>query len=428
MVPSEKPTYKYAFYLILAALISYTAFSVFTASRDMYWDFPNYYTSSKLLAEGESVSQFYDNAWFEEKGYTLGFGRVVRFTPFPPSTSVLMLPLSSFEPLTAKRVWISINVILLLFCIRLVRGIFHFDWLLSIFFVLLSGASLALNFRLGQFYLAMLVLLLLAYRAYKNNRWQISAFLLSALTLIKYLPVVFILGFFKRRYIVLFSISFTLLLAVQWLAFGTETIEAYVGILLGHLNGNIEGQGQHVIAFQSFDSFFANIFVYHPVANPEPILDWPMGKLLGKFLTILIIAFFAFRCLKKLHTSGNTVNQDYVHIVVGMATITVLPASAAYHFILLLFPFLLLIKTQVGRCQKNQILLLIALFALVMNSTFVNIPFTSGIRLVDLIFDYPRLWTMTALYIYTLVLLNNVKAEYMTEYSSPLSYKHFIKT
>lgn len=427
MEPSDKPIYKYLFYLVLALFISYAAFSIFSASQKMYWDFPNYYTSSKLLVQGEPVAKFYDNSWFEEQGHALGFERVVRFNPFPPATSVLMLPLTGFDPLTAKRIWIFINALLLILAIRLVKNIFSFDWPLSAFFVLLLGSSLALNFRLGQFYLAMLVLLLYAYKSYQNNQWGLSAFLLSALTIVKYLPIIFIFGFFKKRYLIIFGVTLTLLMAGQWLAFGTETMGTYIGVLFGHLNGSIDGQGQHVIAFQSFDSLLANIFVSHPTANPQPLIDWPIGKQIGKLSIIFIVGLFALKTMYKIRGLEHSLRKDLMLIIVGLGAFTVLPASASYHFVLLLFPFILLIRTLSGRVKTGQVLTLIFLFALIVNVAFINVPFNTGIRLFDLLLDYPRLWMMTGLYIYTIVLLSKIEWNISPEDHRSLSYRDFIK-
>lgn len=418
---------RFIFLLVLAFLGFYMGFAIFSASKDTYWDFPNYYTSSRLLAEGESVARFYDNAWFASRGHDFGFERVARFTPFPPATATLMLPLSGLTPIAAKRAWVVINVVLLLYAILLVQKLFKFDWLLSSFLILLLGSSLALNFRLGQFYLVILVFLLLSYQTYQQNKWGISAVLLSVITLVKYFPVIFISGFLNKKFLLYFSTSMTILLGLQWLYFGTDTLTTYLSILQEHLNGNIEGQGQHVIAFQSFDSLLANFFIQDAVANPAAIIDWPTGKSIGKALVLLLAAASAILTIRKVKSEDKAIRRDLVLVITGMAAFTVLPASAAYHFILLFFPFVLFFKLAYHETTLIQRGLLILLFALVTNSAYLNIPFTSGIAWLDLLLSYPRLWAMTVLYIYTLRIIHTTSFSDSNIDDTTLTYRDLIK-
>ncbi len=418
---------KLLFFLALTFMGLYMGFAIFSASKDTYWDFPNYYTSSRLLAEGESVARFYDNAWFASRGHDFGFERVARFTPFPPATATLMLPFSGLTPIAAKRAWVIVNVLLLFYAIFLVRQICKFDWFLSAFLVLLLGASLALNFRLGQFYLVILVILLLTYQTYLRHKWGISAALLAVVTLVKYFPVIFISGFLNKRFLLYFSISMTLLVVVQWLYFGTDTLMAYLSILQEHLNGNIEGQGQHVIAFQSFDSLFANLFIEDPIANPNAIIDWPTGKSVGKAIVLFLAAASALWTIRKVKSEDKAVKRDLILVISGMAAFTVLPASAAYHFILLFFPFILFFRIAYRQLSPQQRGLLILLFALVANSAYLNVPFSSGIAWLDLLLSYPRLWTMTLLYAYTLKIVHTTGFGNCSFQNTGLTYHEFTK-
>lgn len=425
--PSQNQYTRIVFFLALTVMTLYMSFASYSAAKNTYWDFPNYYTSSRLLAEGEPVARFYDNAWFASRGHDFGFERVARFTPFPPATAVLMLPLSNFTPITAKRIWVLINVLLLFYTIRLVGQLFNFDWPLSTFLVLLMGASLALNLRLGQFYLVILVFLLLVYKTYKRHKWALSSVLLSIVTLVKYFPVIFIFGFLNKKFLLFFSISMSILLIVQWLSFGTDTLTAYWSILTEHLNGNIKGQGQHVIAFQSFDSLLANIFIQDAVANPSPILNWPIGKSIGKFIVLSLASLSAIWTIWKLRSEEQAVRRDLHLIIVGMAAFTVLPASAAYHFILLFFPFVLFLKVTYHKLSTKQRGVLILLFTLVANSAYLNMPFTIGIAWLDLLLAYPRLWAMTLLYVYTLRIIHKVDFDIHATNEQRLTHRQFTK-
>jgi hypothetical protein len=96
--------------IILAAYFIF--FVVTNASRPTH-GFVAYYTASKLLAEGEDVSGFYDNDWFSSN--------VKRFVPEVyeiynvnmPTTSLIMLPLVKFDYSTARIIWTIFNFIIL---------------------------------------------------------------------------------------------------------------------------------------------------------------------------------------------------------------------------------------------------------------------------------------------------------------------------
>ena len=85
--------------IILAAYFIF--FVVTNASRSTH-GFASYYTASKLLAEGEDVSRFYDDDWFSSN--------VKRFVPDVyevynvnmPTTSLIILPLVTFDYWTTR--------------------------------------------------------------------------------------------------------------------------------------------------------------------------------------------------------------------------------------------------------------------------------------------------------------------------------------
>ena len=395
---SKQGFVKLCFYFILMVMAAYCVYSIAAASRQMYWDFPNYYVSARLISEGEPVQQFYDNDWFEARGHDMGIDRTARFNPFPPITSLVMLPLSGLEPMAAKRVWIGINVLLLIATIALWRKAFRLEWASSAFLILLTGLALGMNFRLGQIYLLVLFLLLVVYLAFQKSRLNLSASVLAVIASLKYFPVVFIAGFFKKGYLFRFSVAIVLLLGLQWLIFGIEGFEAYVQVLLNHLNGNIDGQGQHLVQFQSFDSFFSNVFLTDPDTGAQALINWPAGKTVGKVLTLLLTGASAAYVFKKVNSSSVEGKGDYYLAIAGFASYVVLPATASYHMILLLFPLGVLIKREMGQSSFGQLVLLLLLFGIACNSGALGFT-NSRFEGIGLVLNYPRLWAVVLLYI-----------------------------
>src|SRR6266404_7431273 len=67
-------------------------------------DFPNYFTAAKIVADGGQTEKLYDDAWFQEQMHRYRTGTIGKFSPFPPPTALLLLPLASFTELTALRI------------------------------------------------------------------------------------------------------------------------------------------------------------------------------------------------------------------------------------------------------------------------------------------------------------------------------------
>src|SRR5216684_9243131 len=69
-------------------------------------DFPGYFTAAKIVADGGNVERLYDDSWFQGqmRRYELGKASAGKFSPFPPPTALLLVPLTQLEPLNALRV------------------------------------------------------------------------------------------------------------------------------------------------------------------------------------------------------------------------------------------------------------------------------------------------------------------------------------
>src|SRR4051812_27598849 len=131
-------------------------------------DFPNYYTAAKLYREGVPLGRVYEWTWFQREAVRVGVTEqpLVGFVPQPPLNVIPALPLARFSPLTAKRIWIVFNLGLLLLAAWLVREVTSLGLRRSALMTFGCVGPLVSNFRLGQYYVLIVVLLLLAYREF----------------------------------------------------------------------------------------------------------------------------------------------------------------------------------------------------------------------------------------------------------------------
>lgn len=320
---------------------------IYPAMTDVRSDFPNYYVSSKLLLEGKDLSDLYSNQHFNDLIHSYGMEQDGKFAPFPPPTAFIMLPVAGFQPITAKRIWTCINILLLYGVIVLFSRISKLKLQQSATLVLLSGVSLFNNFYLGQVYLLVLFMWMLSWiYAEKRSGW--SGLLLALGIAIKYLPVVTLPALLIRKnfkVILATIISLTGIALLSIIIIGVKPCNDFINsVLFDHLNGNLEGQSSYAFAFQSWNSLALNLFSRDSIINPDPVFDWTEGVFVLKIIVFLGLISTLVYTLYRLRNHREL--ASYSVIFSSLFALAFSPASASYHLLLLLFPFALLIGLQ----------------------------------------------------------------------------------
>ncbi len=383
----------------LALLAFQIRYGLVPAWRTVQSDFPNYYTAARLLSDGQASAQFYDDDWFQRQIRGYGMEAAGKFAPFPPATAFVMLPLSGFSPLTAKRIWTVINLLALLANIWLLRQLSRQSYLHCAVFLLLGGFGLANTFKLGQFYLILLLLILLAAFCVLRKRDGLAGILLGLGASIKYLPIIYVLGFGlnrRPRLIVAGLVTIGGVMLLEAAVFGTDVHFQFIRtILLPHLNGVLQTQDPFTPTFQSWNSLLRNIFVYDPLRNPHPLIPWPTGFLIARTVILLLIFGSAARTIYRLHGA----EAMWLRLsIIGLAVMAALPASATYHFILLAFPVAILWRYADQPGLRYHFWTVYVLYAAI---GLLPVHYFSGFRYAGgwIFLAYPRLFLMTSLFI-----------------------------
>ncbi len=350
-------------------------------------DFPNYFVSAQLLAKGEQVVQFYDYKWFNEQIQASGIYEKGNFGPFPPLTATLFLPLTLFEPMHAKRIWLIINLFLLYGVIILVKQVSDWNWLKSTGLILGTGIALSTNIRFGQVYLLILFLMLLVHLIERKGPKRIAGPILGVISVFKYYPsyILAVYTWRKNGQLVLWSfVTVAVLLLGQWIGFQSATEHYYGEVLPAHLFGKIPGQSIFAVQFQSWNSFLSNLFVYDSVRNANPMVNWGPGKylsLVGIYSALLFGTLYLVKLSKKAAVSEG---HELEFGLIGIALMTILPASGSYHFLMLAFPVLMLLKKP----SKYAWILLLSYLLLGLTPVGWIVSKSNW----PLPFLYPRLW------------------------------------
>jgi hypothetical protein len=82
--------------------------------RVLNTDFPNYYLTAALRVQGAPTERAYEWIWFQRhKDHREISQPLVGYVPNPPLCAAPLLPLASLPALSAKRVWILLNLVFL---------------------------------------------------------------------------------------------------------------------------------------------------------------------------------------------------------------------------------------------------------------------------------------------------------------------------
>ncbi len=359
-------------------------------------DFPNYYTASRLLLDGKDISRIYDDRWFQEQISSFGIDQQGIFTPFPPITAFLMVPLAMLSPQTALRVWTIINIALVVCTIIVTTKISKKNWKWCTLIILSSGIALINNFRFGQMYLLLTLLILLGYYLLQKEKIIGSGILLGIGAAFKYFPFAFLPLFIIRKQwtIVLSFIATVVFIYYVGLAFlGIDVYSRFFStVILNHTEGNLHNPFS--ATYQSWSSLLHRICIYDSELNPTPLFNsFTLYNLLKYLIVTSVIGVLVWLMIRTRYVS----NELKLSIQLSLFTITgllLLPASATYHFLILILPIALLLSNSPWNIWQKVLLGSYAMIGFMPYRFFRTYEGQGWHTLLA----YPRLWLITVMF------------------------------
>jgi len=390
---------KYGWLVLLAIWVVLLVWKgVVPGWQDGRSDFSNYYASSKLLLAGEEVGSFYDNEAFFQRAQDMGVKEGAKFAPFTPFTAYCFLPLASFSEQTARRIWLIVNVLLLVLLGGLLaRGIgLTRNQLLVVGFVFLT--PLMANIRLGQIYLFITVGLLAAILYLAPRKNGPFEFVLAAFAALKIFPAFYLM--FRRSEknmvngLLWFFGSLVGLTLILIAAHGVSSVAEYMAVFISHMNGSLSGQEIHSFNYQSIDSLLHFLFVSDAMFNLAPLMDMPVLKSVFKWAYVVFVLFFVIRIFAMKERDPLFFNESVV--LVGLALI--FPATATYHFLLFLVPLSYVLVATWNKAETTTCLAIVGLSLLAMNVLPHHIPHMVEYPNLNALMHYPRLFGLIGLF------------------------------
>lgn len=332
------------------------AFYTFQAVDFPIHDFSNYYFGGAFLKNGHFNTAVYFPYSFNKSISEMGYqGIFASYAPNTPFIGLLFYPFSFLSMASAKLLWNCISLIL--FIVGLYRLVSFYKinptWILLLPILFLVPLKNELLF--GQVYLLLFFLLCESLLAYEKKQFPKMAIFLSIAILLKVFPVFFILIFlFKKEFKPLYFTMISCLLFGLFSALfvGTEIWVFYFNTVLPKAS-NGEIATAFVANYQSVFMFLKTLFVVDASENPIVILNFPIlfsAFLLAFKIGLLAIGFY----LSKTNLSRFLIFSIWIILMLLLS-----PYGSTYTFILLIFPFLNLLQSELPHSKKILLCLLL---------------------------------------------------------------------
>jgi len=334
--------------ITLLAVALFFRIAILPAWSHVETDFPNYYTAAAELRRGTHLRDLYDWTSFQRAMNRAGFERQLgAYTPQTPLTMLPFVPLTPFSPLMAKRIWLCLNLVLLLATLFLLSRMTRFCMSQLFLLVFLSLNSWRANFAYGQYYI--LVLFLLTFALYcLDGRWEMPAGIVVGIVFVLKLyggPFLFLFLAQRRWRAGLGMVAAALGgLAVALGIFGWDDLHYYATQILprslesGSINPYDPGN-------QTISTFLQHFFVSDPELNPSPAIQAPWFLFfLRPAIHLAVLAFATMGIAMRKTRDGK---RDFAWFAI--AVILLSTSVASYTYVLLFLPTVLILDTASHR-------------------------------------------------------------------------------
>jgi hypothetical protein len=175
--------------------------------------------------------------------------------------------------------------------------------------------------------------------------------------------------------------------------------------LFNHINGIL--QNPFSATFQSWNSLFRRLFVYDTQYNLHPVFASTIVFEIARWFIIVFVSYVQFVFLKKLFaTQSKEKSEPLAFAIIGIVGMYLAPATATYHFLIIVLPVALLLR------EANEFSLRWTILIGIIYTAIGYIPY-SFFRSFDAqgwftLLTYPRLWLETLLFAASLFFIQDL--------------------
>jgi len=290
--------------------------------------FASYYTSARMLTDKSDMAQAYDTTYYFAKMQSYGFGGIKDLANLPTG-SFIMLPLSGFEPVTAKIIWNVFGIIFLFISILLLFKTFDIQLYsiqgLCLILLTLLFYPFYYNIAFGQAYAMLLLLASVSVYGFKKDNTLFIAIPIALIIILKgygFYPLAALL-FMKKPRVFFLTIGLTIAIFLLTLPlFGLSAWQMYYAKFY-----SVVAYGEHSsnVAYQTVGSLLGHFFSFNSTVNTNAMLSIP--KIYVYYFTQLAGLVILFLLSKKFN------RDNYLIFFVMSFALSVIfsPAAEDYH-------------------------------------------------------------------------------------------------
>lgn len=377
-------------------------------------DFPNYYVAARLIREHFSLDRIYDWIWFQRIANHFGIEhQVVAFLGLTPFSALPIVPLAWLPVLAAKRVWLLINLVLL---IALVRGLSRTtglsarrSWIVA----LLAVIPLGNNFLLGQMHLLVLALLAAAYVSHMRGKQVLSGCCIAVASALKIYPLFFCLYFAVKKRWKALGAALICLAACMLLSYAIAGPAATHLFLTQQLPRLLQGESQEpfLTSVASPSALLHRLFLFEPGLNPHPLVRYSpiWSPLLFASLLSLVQAVLTGMTLSRLRVGFKADERETLEWSSLLCLLLVLSsAPATYHFVVLIGAAVPTVAALRRLRRYKSIVVFLFLYVIVCNLTVIGGQ-TERVSITTPL-HYVKLWAGVALLVFYALVLSSLQA------------------
>lgn len=371
---------------------------LYPAGQPLTHGFAAYYTAGRLLQKNQTSAAVYDPAYFRPLTEADTHYRASDiYNANPPTTSLMLWPLSFLPVETARFIWTLLNALMLWGGVALLIWAFvrapSPAQVATLFSLAMLFQPAIDNIRWGQAYLLIFLLLAIVTVSWQNQRDRWGAFALASTLVLK--PAGFMLiplFLWQRRW--RFVIWTIIVAGIIWLItlpfFPIAMWRRYLE-LLQQVTASPESCAT---AYQTTRSLLCRLFIFNDAWSPSPVANLPrLARTLfaGLAVSTLVAAFLQ-----------NKYNQTAALMSLMAWSLIFAPLGEQYHHAVMLIPVIWLVITWQQKRLPNrfgQICLAAAIILYLLPVEVGRAQFEGW----QVIFAYPRLYAawFTLLAIYT---------------------------
>ena len=390
--PTWLPAVEWGLLGLLVVLFAWRGF--WPAWRTLNTDFPNYYLAGLCFKEGCPLERLYDQLWLQRLKDHAGLDQdFVGYVPLTLFSALVVAPLVSLPALEAKRVWLIVNLLLLVGVGLILRRLTRLAPRRIALVLFLAIVPLRNNFAFGQQYVLLLFLISLGAWLYFEGRPLGAGLVLAVATALKLYPALFALAFLRKRQsrALLGLATGGIALALLALAlFGWEPLRVYLAEVLPRAVGRGEVVDPYSTHLISFAGLFRRLLVYEPALNPHPALHAPAVFAVLQSLAMASVVVAGLGLLTPGRASPAQEKLDWATII-GFFVLAS-SGGATYHLCVLVLAAALAADALLAAGRPRHAALVLGALAL------VGLPYE---RLVPhdpegwrSLLAYPRLYTL----------------------------------